>query len=83
MRKTIGKIAFWCPCWLFLSLLALLFLVALSACGGDTKPLPTFTPAQQEWRKCLVQETRLDRSNENLDRAAIYCKSRLQSLEQP
>ena len=75
MRKTIGKIAFWCPAWLFFILIGLIFLIALSACGGDsTKPMPTFTPEQQEYRKCLIQNTRTDRRPENLDKWAKICK---------
>ena len=59
---------FWCPCWLFLSLLGFLFLFAL-ACTGEKAPSSTLTPEQN----CLVQETRLDRTQANLDRAYHLC----------
>ena len=63
-----GKIAFWCPCWLFFSLITFILLVAIG-CTGEKAPPNTLTPEQ----KCVVQETRLDRTLENLDRAALVC----------
>ena len=68
-----GKFFFWMPCWMFLSVLALLFLVALSCTPETPTPTPTYTPEVEEYRKCLVQETRLDRRPESLDAAVKKC----------
>lgn len=65
----LGKLFFWCPCWLFFAGLVFLLLVAISCKVDEKTPPPTWTPEQL----CLIKETRTDRTNENLDRAYKLC----------
>ena len=71
VHVTWGKVAFWCPCWLFLSLLCVLFIVTL---GCTSNEQPTATPwVPSDEYKCLQKETRTDRTDANLDRAYALC----------
>ena len=65
MRKGL----YYLPLWAFLVMVGVLLLVTL-ACRQEPTPTP-FVPSER-W-KCIQAETRLDRTDEALDRAVEKC----------